>query len=96
METYHVLLYHAVHSHIPHACCEECLEFTPFGQFFRLERDAVSRFFKSLQIAKIKICSCTALQLLQWLAGISVVRFYYFLTNLRASNAYKTAFIEGG
>ena len=26
----------------------------------------------------------------------NVERFYYFSTNLRASNAYKTAFIEGG
>ena len=67
-----------------------------FGQFFRRGRDAVSRFFESLQRTKIKIRCCTVLRVLQWLAGVYVERFYYFLTNLRVSNAYKTAFIEGG
>ena len=67
-----------------------------FGQFFRLGRDAVSRFFESLQRTKVKIRCCTVLRVLQWLAGVYVEGFYYFLTNLRASNAYITDFIEGG
>ena len=44
----------------------------------------------------MKIRCCTVLRVLQWLVGVYVERFYYFLTNLRTSNAYKTAFIEGG
>ena len=39
----------------------------------------------------LKIRCCIVLRVLQCLAGIYVERFYYFLTNLRASNAYKTA-----
>ena len=76
---------------------EECLEFTPFGPVFRRERDALSRFFESLQRTKVKIRCCTILQVhVQWLAGVCMVCFYYFLTKLRTSNEQKTAFIEGG
>ena len=67
-----------------------------FGQFFRRERDAVSMFLESLQRTKVKIHCCKVIRVLQWLAGVYVERFYYFLTKLRTSNAYKTAFIEGG
>ena len=66
------------------------------GQFFRRGRDAVIRFFESLQRTKVKIRYCTVLRVLQWLTGVYVERFYYFLTNILASNAYKTAFVEGG
>ena len=65
------------------------------SRFFVL-RETQLASFSSLQRAKIKIRCCTVLQVQQLLAGVSVVRFYYFLTNLRASNAYITAFIEGG
>ena len=67
-----------------------------FGPFFHRGRDTVSSFFESLQRTKVKIRCCTVLQVLQWLAGVYVEHFYYFFTNLRASNVYKTAFIEGG
>ena len=67
-----------------------------FGQFFRRGRDAVSMFLESLQRTKVKMQCCTVLRVLQFLVGVYVERFYYFLTNLRASNSYKTAFIEGG
>ena len=67
---------------------------TILGSFFRLGRDAVSRFYASLQRTKVKICCCTVLQVLQWLAGVCVERFYYFLTNLRASNAYKRPLLK--
>ena len=67
-----------------------------FGQFFRRGRDAVSMFLESLQRTKVKIHCCTELRVLKWLVGDYVEGFYYFLTNLRASNSYKTACIEGG
>ena len=90
MKTYHV----AVHSHVAHACCKEYLELTPFLSFFRHERDAVSRFFESpeSQGKDTLLYSITNNRVVGW---VSVVRFYYFLTNLRASNVYKTAFVEG-
>ena len=72
------------------------LEIHHFGQLFRRGRDAVSRFFESLQRAEVKIRCCKVIRVLQRLPGVYVELFYYFLTNLRASNAYKTAFIEGG
>ena len=53
-------------------------------------------FLESLQRIKVKIHCCTVLRVLQWLVVVFVKRFYYFLTNLRASNSYNTAFIEGG
>ena len=65
-------------------------------EVFRRGRGVVSRFFDSLQRTKEKIRCCSVLRVLQWLAGVYVESFYYFLTNLRASIAYKTAFIEGG
>ena len=52
-------------------------------------------FFGSLQRIKVKMHCCTVLRVLQWLVGVYVERFYYFLTNLRASNSYKTTPIEG-
>ena len=70
-----------------------------FGQFFHPGRDAVSRFFESLQRTKVKIRCCTVLI---YITSTTVVdwglcgTFYYFLTNFRASNLYKTAFIEEG
>ena len=51
-----------------------------FGQFFRRERDAVSRFFERAKVKKIRCC--TVLQVLQCLDGISVVRFYVLLFKL--------------
>ena len=65
---------------------------TILGSFSSRER---SRFLR-VQITKVKVRCCTVLQILQLLAGVCVVRFYYYLTNLRTSNAQKTAFIEGG
>ena len=65
-----------------------------FGQFFRRGREAVSMFFESLQRIKVKIHCCTVLRVLQWLVGVYVERFYYFLTNLRAFNSYKMALLK--
>ena len=67
-----------------------------FGQFFRRGRDAVSRFLESLQRTncKVKIHCCTVLRVLQWLVGVFEERFYNFLTNLRASNSYKTVLLK--
>ena len=78
LETCHVLLWHAILSHTPQACFEECLEFTPFWAVFHHGKDAVSRFFDSLQRTKVTICCCTVLRVLQWLAGVYVERFTTF------------------
>ena len=65
---------------------------TILGSFFVLG-DAVSRFFESPenQGKDTLLYSIASTTVVGWDEG-----FYYFLTNLRASNTYKTAFIECG
>ena len=74
MCSYSVLYIHTYHLHV----AKNVWNSHHLGIFCR-ERDTVSRFFESLQRAKIKIRCCTVLQVLQLLAGVSVVRLLYTL-----------------